>query len=268
MVSLSQMMLTAFYGVENGAGGTMTDFTGQRAIVTGATRGIGGAVTKAFLERGATVIGLYGSDADTAQQFEKDCAGLAGSLLLYQCDVSSYGEVEDFYDTVEKEFDTIDILVNNAGIRRDGILAMMPEEDWRRVIDVNLTGGYNMSKFGVQLMLKQRYGRIIFITSPMAHMGFAGQANYAASKAGQIGMMKSLSKETAKRKITVNCVSPGFIETELISDLPEEQAREYKKIVPMKRFGTPDEVADAVLFLAAKSATYITGSVVEVTGGI
>ena len=262
------MTWTAFCGAEDEGFGAMTDFTGQKAVVTGATRGIGGAVARALLECGATVIGLYGSDADTAHQFEKDCVGLAGTLSLHQCDVSNYGAVEAFYGIIEKEFDTIDILVNNAGIRRDGILAMMPEEDWRKVIDVNLTGGYNMSKFGVQLMLKQRYGRIIFITSPMAHMGFAGQANYAASKAGQIGMMKSLSKETAKRKITVNCVSPGFIETELISDLPEEQAKEYKKMVPMKRFGTPEEVADAVLFLAARSSTYITGSVVEVTGGI
>ena len=125
-----------------------------------------------------------------------------------------------------------------------------------------------MSKFGVQLMLKQRYGRIIFITSPMAHMGFAGQANYSASKAGQIGMMKSLSKESAKRNITVNCVSPGFIDTELLSDLPDEQVKAYKKMIPAKRFGTPEEVAEAVLFLAGRNASYVTGSVLAVTGGI
>jgi 3-oxoacyl-[acyl-carrier protein] reductase len=125
-----------------------------------------------------------------------------------------------------------------------------------------------MAKFAVMLMMKKKYGRIIFITSPMAHLGFAGQANYAASKAGQIGMMRSLSKETAKRKITVNCVSPGFIDTELIATLSSEKKAEYQKMVPMARFGTPTEVADAVLFLASQQAAYITGSVLEINGGI
>lgn len=246
----------------------MTDFTGQKAVITGATKGIGRAIALAFLNKGATVVGLYGGDKQGAQKFKDECSENADRLRLYQCDVSDYEAVEKVFAEIEKEFDTIDILVNNAGIRRDGMLALMSEEDWRRVIDVNLTGGYNTSKFGVQLMLKQRYGRIVFITSPMAHMGFAGQTNYAASKAGQIGMMKSLSKETAKRNITVNCVSPGFIDTELLSDLPEEQVKAYKKLVPAKRFGTPEEVADAVLFLAGKGASYVTGSVLEVTGGI
>lgn len=246
----------------------MSDFQGQKAVVTGATRGIGRAIATALLERGATVIGLYGSDARTAEQFSEECGPLAGELFLYQCDVSNYSAVAALYDRIEQEFETIDILVNNAGIRRDGVLAMMPEEDWRQVIDVNLTGGYNMAKFAIQLMMKQKYGRIIFITSPMAHMGFAGQANYAASKAGQIGMMKSMAKETAKRKITVNCVSPGFIDTELLSDLPEAQVMEYKKMVPAKRFGKAEEVAEAVLFLAGPGASYINGSVLEVTGGL
>ncbi len=246
----------------------MTDFSGQKAVVTGATKGIGRAIALAFLRKGATVIGLYGADKKGARQFQDDCRQDGDRLRLYQCDVSDYKAIEEVFAGIEKEFDTIDILVNNAGIRRDGILAMMSEDDWRRVIDVNLTGGYNTSRFGVQLMLKQRYGRIIFITSPMARMGFPGQANYAASKAGQIGMMKSLSKEVARRNITVNCVSPGFIETDLISDLPEDQVKEYKKMVPARRFGTPEEVAEAVVFLAGRGASYVTGSVLEVTGGI
>jgi 3-oxoacyl-[acyl-carrier protein] reductase len=246
----------------------MTDFTGQKAVVTGATRGIGRAITLALLEGGATVIGVYGGNTAAAERFRADCDRFADRLHLHQCDVSSYQAVEALYEQVEQRFDTIDILVNNAGIRRDGVLAMMPEEDWRRVLDVNLTGGYMMSKFAVQLMLKQRYGRIIFITSPMARLGFAGQANYAASKAGQIGMMKSLSKETARRNITVNCVSPGFIHTDLLSDLPDAQAKEYRNLVPLRRFGTPEEVAAAVLFLAGRSASYITGAVLEVTGGV
>ena len=246
----------------------MADFSGQKAIVTGATRGIGRAIAAALLEQGATVIGIYGSDTGAARKMEEECAGYVESLQLHQCDVGSYGAVEELFAGIEKEFETIDILVNNAGIRRDGVLAMMPEEDWRRVIEVNLNGGYYMAKFGVQLMLKQRYGRIIFITSPMAHMGFAGQANYAASKAGQMGMMKSLSRETAKRNITVNCVSPGFIATELLSDLPEDKVKEYKRMVPVKRFGTPEEVAGVVLFLAGRQAGYITGSVFDITGGL
>ena len=246
----------------------MTDFNGQKAIVTGATKGIGRAIALEFLNRGATVIGFYGSDREGAQVFQGECQGNGDRLRLYQCDVSDYKAVERVFETIEDEFDTLDILVNNAGIRRDGMLALMSEEDWRRVIDVNLTGGYNTSKFAVPLMLKKRYGRIIFITSPMAHMGFAGQSNYSASKAGQIGMMKSLSKEVAKRKITVNCISPGFIDTELLSDLHKDQIKEYKKLVPVKRFGTPEEVAEAVLFLAGQKASYITGSVLDVTGGI
>ncbi|MCB2183171.1 MAG: 3-oxoacyl-ACP reductase FabG [Desulfobulbaceae bacterium] len=246
----------------------MSDFTNQKVIVTGATRGLGRAIASAFLDQGAFVIGIYGGNRDAAEQFRKDVDQHGERLQLHQCDVSDYEAVEKLYQEIEEEHETIDILVNNAGIRRDGVLAMMPQEDWNRVIDINLTGSYTMSKFAVQLMVKQKYGRIIFITSPMAHLGFAGQANYAASKAGQVGMMKSLSKETAKRKITVNCVSPGFIATELINDLTKEQVKEYKKMVPMRRFGTPEEVADAVLFLAGSHAAYITGSVLEVNGGL
>lgn len=246
----------------------MEDFAGQKAVVTGATKGIGRAIALAFLDRGATVIGIYGGDGAAAENLARERSGDADRFFLYRCDVSSYGAAAELFGRLEQQFDTVDILVNNAGIRRDGVLAMMPEEDWRRVVDVNLTGGYIMSKFGVQLMLKQRYGRIIFITSPMAHMGFAGQTNYAASKAGQIGMMKALSKETARRNITVNCVSPGFIETELLRDLPEAMVREYRNMVPVRRFGRPEEVAQTVLFLAGRGAAYITGSVIEVTGGL
>ena len=237
-------------------------------MVTGAARGIGRAVSEALLATGATVIGIYGGDRTAAEKFSAAQTEAGDRLQLHQVDVSDYSAVEGFYRQVEEEFETIDILVNNAGIRRDAVLAMMAEDDWNRVIDVNLTGSYNMAKFAVQLMMKQKYGRIIFMTSPMGHLGFAGQANYAASKAGQVGLMKSLSKEVAKRKITVNCVSPGFIGTDFLGDLAEEQVRAYKKMVPARRFGTPAEVADAVLFLAGKKAAYINGSVLEVTGGL
>lgn len=248
---------------------TMTrEFEGQVAVVSGATRGIGRAISAALLEEGATVIGLYGGDQEAAYQVQQEYARHAGRLRLHQCDVADYQAVSALYAAVEEEFASIDILVSNAGIRRDSVLAMMPEEDWQRVIEVNLNGSYHMAKFAVMLMMKKKYGRIIFITSPMAHLGFAGQANYAASKAGQIGLMRSLSKETAKRKITVNCVSPGFIDTELIANLPPEKRAEYQKLVPMARFGTPAEVAEAVLFLASRRAAYISGSVLEINGGL
>ena len=246
----------------------MSDFKEKKAVVTGATRGIGRAIATAFLEKGAQVIGLYGGNEEAARSFEREQGKFSDRLHLFQCDVSDYKAVEKFYGLIEDRFDTIDILINNAGIRRDGVLAMLGPDDWQRVIDVNLSGSYNMAKFAVQLMMKQKYGRIVFITSPMAHLGFAGQANYAASKAGQIGMMHSLSKETARRNITVNCVSPGFIATELIEDLPEAQVREYRKMVPMRRFGSPEEVAEAVLFLSGPKASYITGSVLEIDGGL
>ena len=250
----------------------MTDFQGRRTIISGATRGIGKAIAKAFLEAGATVIGVYGANRKAAdsfiQEWEENASFKKNRLFLHQCDISDDSSVLELFNGIEQQFDTIDILVNNAGIRRDAVLAMMHSDDWHRVIDVNLTGTFNMSKQAVLLMMKQKYGRIIHITSPMAHMGFAGQTNYAASKAGQIGMMRSLSKETAKRKITVNCVSPGFIDTDLLEGLTADQLTQYKKLVPMKRFGKPDEVAAAVLFLAGEQASYISGTVLEVTGGL
>ena len=246
----------------------MPEFEGKTAVVTGATRGIGRAVAEALLARGATVIGIYGGNRQAAEAFGQDCAQYGARLRLHQLDVNDFQAATSLFGQIEAEFDTLDILVNNAGIRRDAVLAMMREEDWRRVLEVNLTGGFVMSRCALPLMLKQKYGRIVFITSPMGHLGFAGQSNYAASKAGQVGLMKSLSKEVAKRRITVNCVSPGFIATDFLGDLPEVQVKEYKKMVPAGRFGDPAEVAEAVLFLLGERAAYINGAVLEVTGGL
>lgn len=246
----------------------MLEFEGRKAVVTGATRGIGRAITEALLAHGATVCGVYGGNRAAAEAMANDNVNHGERLQLTQLDVADYQAVAAFFAELEASWDNLDILVNNAGIRRDAVLAMMKEEDWRRVLDVNLTGGFTMTKGALPLMLKQKYGRIVFITSPMGHLGFAGQANYAASKAGQIGLMKSLSKEVGKRKITVNCVSPGFIATELLADLPEAQVKDYKKMVPANRFGTPAEVAEAVLFLTSDRAAYINGAVLEITGGL
>jgi 3-oxoacyl-[acyl-carrier protein] reductase len=246
----------------------LTTFIDQKVIVTGASRGIGRAISLAFLQAGATVIGIYGGNSNAAQTFARECDQFGDRLQLHQCDVADSNKVADLFHKIEQEFDAIDVLVNNAGIRRDSLLALMDSSDWQQVIDVNLTGTFNMSKHAVLLMLKHKYGRIINITSPVAHLGFAGQSNYAASKAGQIGMTRSLAKETARKKITVNCVSPGFIATDFLDDLSDEQLAAYKNLVPMRRFGRPEEVADAVLFLAGPQASYITGTVLEVNGGL
>lgn len=246
----------------------MQNFTGQKVIISGASRGIGKAIALAFLEQGAIVIGIYGSNKEAADIMLAECSRFNDRLQLHQCDVANSLQVENFFKQIEEEFDTIDILINNAGIRRDKLLAMMDAESWQQVIDINLTGTFLMCRSAVLLMLKQKYGRIVNITSPVANLGFAGQTNYGASKAGQIGLTRSLCKETARKKITVNCVSPGFIDTELIADLSPELVKEYKKNVPMRRFGKVEEVAAAVLFLASKDAAYITGTVLDVNGGL
>lgn len=242
------------------------DYSNYHVIVTGGTRGIGKAVTEAFLKNGAAVTAIYAGNDVAAAELLKTCESYP--LIVEKLDISDYKAVEAFFEKYDKDNDSLEVLVNNAGIRKDGVVGMMPENDWNDVISTNLTGTFNMSKFALMKMLQNKYGRIINITSPSGKMGFAGQANYASSKAGQVALAKSLSKEAARRAITVNCVSPGFIDTELIADLPAEMVKEYKKQVPMKRFGKPEEIANAVLFLASREASYITGTVLEATGGI
>ena len=244
------------------------DFAGQTAIVTGGTRGIGRGVAEAFLRAGARVIATYASNEAAAEAFMAANAEHAARIDCRKFDVADYAACEAFYKSLEGAYESVEILVNNSGIRKDSIVGMMPEADWRRVIDVNLTGVFNMCKFAVQAMSGRRYGRIVNVTSPSGKYGFEGQANYAASKAGMVALTRSLSKEVAKRKITVNCVSPGFIDTDFIRDLPEDLAKRYKDSVPMKRFGTVEEVAACVLFLASKEASYVTGATLEVTGGL
>jgi 3-oxoacyl-[acyl-carrier protein] reductase len=244
------------------------DFTNQAAIVTGGTRGIGRVISEKFLAAGARVIATYAGNDAAAEEFKAKAA--AGErLLVRKCDVANYEQVEAFFRAVEKDCPSgFEILVNNAGIRKDAVVGMMKPQDWHDVIAVNLNGTFNMSKFAVQALMRKRYGRIINITSPCGHFGFAGQANYAASKAGQVALTRSLSKEVATRGITVNCVSPGFVATDLIKDLPDDLRQQYLAQIPLKRFGNPGEVAACVLFLASKDASYVTGSVLEVTGGL
>jgi len=247
---------------------TTFDYKGQTAIVTGGTRGIGAAISSALLGAGATVVATYAGNEEAAQAFAASQAEAGARLQLQRFDVGDYAAVEEFYRWYDSRFASLEVLVNNAGIRRDGIVGMLARDDWEAVLRTNLTGTFAMSKFAVMRMMQNRYGRIIHITSPSGREGFEGQANYAASKAGQVAFMRSLSKEVAKRRITVNCVSPGFIETDFIGALPPEQLKAYRETVPVKRFGTPVEVAHCVLFLASREASYVNGSVLEVTGGL
>ena len=244
----------------------MHDFKGQTAIVTGGTRGIGKSIVEGFLKAGARII--IASNEAATEQFNQDNSEFAENIDIQMCDVAKYEDVEKFFEYVDKKYEGFEILVNNAGIRKDAVLAMMKESEWHDVLDVNLSGIFYMCKFAVMSLMRKRYGRIISITSPSGKYGFEGQANYAASKAGLVALTRSLSKEVARRGITVNCVSPGFIATELIQDLPQELRDTYVSQVPFKRFGKPEEVAACVLFLASKEASYISGATLEVTGGL
>jgi len=244
-------------------------FGGQVAVVTGGTRGIGAAITLALLEGGASVRAIYRSDEAAARALADRAAGSTPRLSLHRVDVADAAAVEAFWRETEDAVPAgVQILVNNAGIRRDAVVGMMSVEDWQSVISTNLTGSFLMSKFAVRSMLRGRFGRIVFVTSPSGDHGFAGQGNYAASKAGQVGLMRALAREVAKKGITANCVSPGFVETDLVADLPEEKKKEHLAMVPMGRFGAPAEIAWAVLALCSKEASYVNGAVLEVTGGL
>jgi 3-oxoacyl-[acyl-carrier protein] reductase len=245
------------------------NFEAQTAVVTGGTRGIGRAISLALLERGARVIATYHGNEQAAAELVEAAGEHSQRLELARFDVADYAGVEAFWNALDTNNpDGVQLLVHSAGIRRDAITAMMPLEQWRSVIDTNLGGTFNVAKFGALHMLRRRYGRIVLITSPAREHGFEGQANYSASKAGQVGLMRSLAREVAKRGITVNCVSPGFIETELLADLSPKQREAYTAALPLGRFGKPEEVAFAVCCLLARESSYITGSVLDVAGGL
>ena len=245
------------------------DLAGQIAVVTGGTRGIGAAVSVALLEAGASVRAVYRQDDGAAKAFAGEGSRFGERLSVHKLDVADPAAVERFWVETEAALSGgVQILVNNAGIRRDAIVGMMSADDWNAVLDTNLSGSFHMSKYAVRSMMRRKYGRIVFVTSPAAEHGFAGQGNYAASKAGQIGLMRALAREVARKGITANCVSPGFVETEFLADVSEEVKKSHLAMVPLGRYGRPEEIAWAVVALCAPEATYVNGSVLEVTGGI
>lgn len=240
----------------------------QTAIVTGGSRGIGRAVAVRLAKDGMNLVINYRGNSAAAEETERLCRELGAEVLLVQGDVSRAEDCEKLAAQAKEAFGRVDVLVNNAGITRDGLLARMTEEDFRAVLDVNLVGPWNMIKAVNRIMMKQRYGRIVNLSSVTGLMGNMGQTNYAAAKAGILGMTKSYAREVAGRGITVNAVAPGFIDTDMTEAMPEGAKDKIITGIPMGRTGKPEDVAEAVAFLASEQAGYITGEVLRVDGGM
>ena len=240
----------------------------QTAIVTGGSRGIGRAVAVRLAKDGMNLVINYRGNSAAAEETERLCRELGAEVLLVQGDVSRAEDCEKLAAQAKEAFGRVDVLVNNAGITRDGLLARMTEEDFRAVLDVNLVGPWNMMKAVNRIMMKQRYGRIVNLSSVTGLMGNMGQTNYAAAKAGILGMTKSYAREVASRGITVNAVAPGFIDTDMTEAMPEGAKDKIITGIPMGRTGKPEDVAEAVAFLASEQAGYITGEGLRVDGGM
>lgn len=245
----------------------MLSLTDQVAVVTGASRGIGRSIAETLAVAGARLV-LVSRRAEDTAELARQIQERGGEALSLAADVGDAAQVDGLFQTAQERFGRVDILVNNAGINRDALLARMKDDDWDSVLRINLTGAFLCSRAAARLMSKQRYGRIINISSVVGQMGNAGQANYCASKAGLAGMTRSMARELARRNITVNAVAPGFIETDMTAALPEKIREQMLDQIPCGRFGEAADVAAVVCFLASPTAAYITGQEFAVNGGM
>lgn len=241
---------------------------GKNAIITGASRGIGRGIAEVFAQHGANVAFTYSSSVEAANELEKELQALGIKAKGYKSNAADFEEAQQLANDVLAEFGSIDILVNNAGITKDNLLMRMSEEDFDKVIEVNLKSVFNMTKAVQRTMLKQRKGSIINMSSVVGVKGNAGQANYAASKAGMIGFSKSMALELGSRNIRTNVIAPGFIETEMTAKLDEKTVDGWREAIPLKRGGTPEDIANACAFLGSDLSSYITGQVLNVDGGM
>ena len=241
----------------------MINLKNKKVLITGATGGIGGSLVKKFLSLDAEVLGT-GTNSEKLEKLKKEY----NKIKVKKFDISSHSEIEKFINDVSEELGGLDILINNAGINRDNLSLRMKDDEWQKVIDVNLTSTFLLSKYAIKKMMKSNSGRVINITSIVGHTGNIGQSNYAASKSGTIGMSKSLSIEYAKKNITINCVSPGFIVSDMTNSIPEKIKNILLSKIPMGKMGSGDDVSNCVAFLSSDEAAYITGETIHVNGGM
>ncbi len=242
---------------------------GKTTLITGASRGIGKGIAEVFAKNGSNIAFTYASSVEKAKSFEAELSSKYGVKVIgYQSNAADYNAAQELADKVTADFGTIDVLINNAGITRDTLMMRMSEEQWDEVMDTNLKSAFNLTKACLKIFLKNKAGSIINMTSIVGLTGNAGQANYAASKAGLIGFTKSIAKELGSRNVRCNAVAPGFIETEMTAELKEEVRKQWIDTIPLKRGGTTDDVANVCLFLAGDMSTYVTGQTINVCGGM